>query len=437
MDKAPDAFRTISEVAELLETPAHVLRFWESRFPQIKPVKRAGGRRYYRPADVALLSGIRQLLHSEGMTIRGVQKVLREQGVRHVASLGGADLIDLDLEADEVFGDADTATETPQDMGQVLSIEGVARRSPSDPTGAMPSEVQALFPKAVQSPPKLPDVAPPVHPLVVPREGIGGFLAFSDTPKPKPRPPAEVMPPAQATLPFDVEVPEALHEFVEDDADQMAGATVTPHAFAPLEDRIAGLIADEAGVADAVSEAKLLAQEEQPDSDVPPDTDHAYFYDMQDTRDVRPEGDVLPETEEPYFSDLHDDRAIPPQTDALPLSDALPQTDEPYFSDLQDDTAIQPESDEPPEPDETAALYALDGIDALSDPHPLPGDAVEGHLPTTDTEAPPTLELAGLATRLRALAAHSEPLDRPELAELHSRLGLLHAQMAEAVRLRR
>lgn len=85
MEKSPDAFRTISEVAELLETPAHVLRFWESRFPQIRPVKRAGGRRYYRPADVALLTGIKRLLHDEGMTIRGVQKILREQGVRHVS----------------------------------------------------------------------------------------------------------------------------------------------------------------------------------------------------------------------------------------------------------------------------------------------------------------------------------------------------------------
>jgi DNA-binding transcriptional MerR regulator len=87
MDKSPEAFRTISEVAEALETPAHVLRFWESRFPQIRPVKRAGGRRYYRPADVALLTGIKRLLHDEGMTIRGVQKILREQGIRHVAGL--------------------------------------------------------------------------------------------------------------------------------------------------------------------------------------------------------------------------------------------------------------------------------------------------------------------------------------------------------------
>jgi resuscitation-promoting factor RpfA len=89
MEKSPDAFRTISEVADLLETPAHVLRFWESRFPQIRPVKRAGGRRYYRPADIALLAGIRHLLHEQGMTIRGVQKLLREQGVRHVSALGG------------------------------------------------------------------------------------------------------------------------------------------------------------------------------------------------------------------------------------------------------------------------------------------------------------------------------------------------------------
>lgn len=87
MPKSRDAFRTISEVAEWLETPAHVLRFWESKFTQVKPVKRAGGRRYYRPSDMELLSGIKKLLHDDGMTIKGVQKVLREQGVRHVSAL--------------------------------------------------------------------------------------------------------------------------------------------------------------------------------------------------------------------------------------------------------------------------------------------------------------------------------------------------------------
>ncbi|MBS1304163.1 MerR family transcriptional regulator [Loktanella sp. SALINAS62] len=99
MAKAPDAFRTISEVAEALDTPPHVLRFWESKFTHVKPVKRAGGRRYYRPDDLALLGGIKILLHDQGMTIKGAQKILREQGVKPVMLLF----------ADHQPGDADDA----------------------------------------------------------------------------------------------------------------------------------------------------------------------------------------------------------------------------------------------------------------------------------------------------------------------------------------
>ena len=84
MSKSPDAFRTISEVAEWLDTPAHVLRFWESKFSQVKPVKRAGGRRYYRPSDMLLLGGIKQLLHNDGLTIKGAQKVLSDKGIKAV-----------------------------------------------------------------------------------------------------------------------------------------------------------------------------------------------------------------------------------------------------------------------------------------------------------------------------------------------------------------
>ena len=87
-EKSPEAFRTISEVATELDMPQHVLRFWESRFAQVKPVKRAGGRRYYRPEDVDLLRGIRTLLYREGFTIKGAQKILREKGLRYVAELG-------------------------------------------------------------------------------------------------------------------------------------------------------------------------------------------------------------------------------------------------------------------------------------------------------------------------------------------------------------
>ncbi|KUL94866.1 hypothetical protein DK26_16055 [Bosea sp. WAO] len=91
--KSPDAFRTISEVAEDLDIPQHVLRFWETRFAQIKPLKRGGGRRYYRPDDVALLKGIRRLLYGEGYTIKGLQRILKEQGPRHVQAIGrGAEI---------------------------------------------------------------------------------------------------------------------------------------------------------------------------------------------------------------------------------------------------------------------------------------------------------------------------------------------------------
>jgi DNA-binding transcriptional MerR regulator len=86
MEKSAEAFRTISEVADDLDLPQHVLRFWETRFVQIKPLKRAGGRRFYRPEDVELLRAIRRLLYGEGYTIKGVQKILKEQGVRALIS---------------------------------------------------------------------------------------------------------------------------------------------------------------------------------------------------------------------------------------------------------------------------------------------------------------------------------------------------------------
>ena len=88
MEKSPEAFRTISEAAEELNLPQHVLRFWETRFSNIKPLKRGGGRRYYRPEDVLLLKGIRHLLYDRGFTIKGVQRILKDQGARFVAGIG-------------------------------------------------------------------------------------------------------------------------------------------------------------------------------------------------------------------------------------------------------------------------------------------------------------------------------------------------------------
>ncbi|RKT34068.1 DNA-binding transcriptional MerR regulator [Roseovarius halotolerans] len=130
MAKSADAFRTISEVADWLETPAHVLRFWESKFSQVKPVKRAGGRRYYRPADMQLLSGIKKLLHDDGMTIKGVQKILREQGVRHVTALSQP----LEGEAHDIEeARLEIAPETPPESAQVLNFrDGQASAAGAD-----------------------------------------------------------------------------------------------------------------------------------------------------------------------------------------------------------------------------------------------------------------------------------------------------------------
>ena len=87
MTKSADAFRTISEVAEWLDTETHVLRFWESKFSQIKPVKRAGGRRYYRPKDMLIIGGIKKLLHEDGLTIKGTQRIIKDKGLSYVSNL--------------------------------------------------------------------------------------------------------------------------------------------------------------------------------------------------------------------------------------------------------------------------------------------------------------------------------------------------------------
>lgn len=158
MAKSRDAFRTISEVAEWLETPAHVLRFWESKFTQIKPVKRAGGRRYYRPADMKLLGGIKQLLHEDGMTIKGVQKVLREQGVRHVAALNTYAVDeDTDPSGGEIIEDAPyVEVEVPD---SVVAFPGGAPNSEQPETLEMFPEAEDI-PAEVTDPEPLADAVP-------------------------------------------------------------------------------------------------------------------------------------------------------------------------------------------------------------------------------------------------------------------------------------
>ena len=123
VEKSPDAFRTISEVAEDLELPQHVLRFWETRFNQIKPLKRGGGRRYYRPDDVALLRGIRLLLYGEGFTIKGVQRLFKEKGSAFVVEVGRTGIVETVAAAD------------PEEPNSAASTNGgdTTQRPPSKP----------------------------------------------------------------------------------------------------------------------------------------------------------------------------------------------------------------------------------------------------------------------------------------------------------------
>jgi len=165
MSKSADAFRTISEVADWLGIPAHVLRFWESKFTQVKPVKRAGGRRYYRPADMQLLGGIRKLLHDEGMTIKGVQKVMREQGVHHVAAMSPPLDTDLDTTVAGIALDVPEAEEEPR--GQIVNFG----RSQAD----APTSKDKLA-----EPPKA-DAAPTDSTSDAPKESTAGASSSQET----------------------------------------------------------------------------------------------------------------------------------------------------------------------------------------------------------------------------------------------------------------
>ncbi|CCE07367.1 putative transcriptional regulatory protein, MerR family [Bradyrhizobium sp. STM 3843] len=132
MDKAPDAFRTISEVAQELDIPQHVLRFWETRFAQIKPMKRSGGRRYYRPDDVDLLKGIRRLLYGEGYTIRGVQRILKEHGIKSVQGLADASAAVSFGAIEETLGQALMETDHPEEEPEDETAEDEDQEASED-----------------------------------------------------------------------------------------------------------------------------------------------------------------------------------------------------------------------------------------------------------------------------------------------------------------
>jgi DNA-binding transcriptional MerR regulator len=191
MAKSPEAFRTISEVADWLGIPAHVLRFWESKFTQVKPVKRAGGRRYYRPGDMQLLGGIKKLLHDDGLTIKGVQKILRESGVGHVSELSQP-LDEMATDISPEFGPGrpeddiapEAADETAGEPAGDTVVHFQGRRSAPQPQASQidmdlaPADSESSEPQADDPPPVA--AGPPPEPRPAPPQ--------SGAPEPAPLP---------------------------------------------------------------------------------------------------------------------------------------------------------------------------------------------------------------------------------------------------------
>ena len=409
MDKSPDAFRTISEVAELLETPAHVLRFWESRFPQIKPVKRAGGRRYYRPADVALLSGIRHLLHDEGMTIRGVQKVLRDQGVRHVSGLaddGGDDTLeDLDLAMDQTTG--------PEPDNVVALTEWRSAAEAGETQSALREALLGTGPDGPE-----PDLAEPVAPI----SDISGH--------PKPGTPGHEAPMVNLFKP-------------------MSAADVPSRDSAPMQWSLFDLDPLPAAPSPAPQEEAPIAQaapppDATPDSlaDSPPDSSLVSPADAAPLQDLSAErSEPMSDAEGPAIPAPHvaplDPAPLAPAPSAEPGAEAAPPQAE-----LVEDLAGQAMPLAP----EATGLAAPE-----ASPHPDTGqdDAgpqIASSLPDNaapESSPPPAPQVAPdshpwLPPRLRALSQKGlakGTANAPDLASLralHQRAASLHARLAEA-----
>ncbi|MCA0856639.1 MerR family transcriptional regulator [Phaeobacter italicus] len=194
MSKSPDAFRTISEVAEWLGIQAHVLRFWESKFTQIKPVKRAGGRRYYRPADVDLLGSIKVLLHDQGMAIKDVQALLREHGAAHVASLADPD-----------------APSAAQGSAAASDVEPIENASADPVQGdVIEATVEATFEP----------VEPPAAPAPTPSAPAAAPGAWAEPASPAPATAAPTPAPAPQAMPPAAEAPQAAPTPVQADPAQ-------------------------------------------------------------------------------------------------------------------------------------------------------------------------------------------------------------------------
>ncbi len=382
MPKSRDAFRTISEVADWLETPAHVLRFWESKFTQVKPVKRAGGRRYYRPGDMELLGGIKKLLHEDGMTIKGVQKVLREQGVRYVSGLS-SQVADGDDEG--VIDDA-PYTEVPE---QPLTSEVVAFPTPAQ--AQLPMDMPAVEQPLPEAPRQ--GLAPPSD------EPLAQEAATADAPEAE-----EIETEAAAEqsglapqTPDDTTIaaPEETALPLEEEAPSEVG--IQQDAAEPLE---TGAALEVSSTEDTTGMEADLAEPPAPEDVIATTPDTPGFDDLplpQATSDSSnaPEGDsdASAEALDPG-SETPNSWSLGEQPDETPPVEALDPIHETTV-DASDDstTALEQDSDSAPLPHVTEpSPPSATEIDAGAPTEAPPAQNASALLETAEAESPPDVE---------------------------------------------
>ena len=400
MDKSPDAFRTISEVSEWLETPAHVLRFWESRFTQLKPVKRAGGRRYYRPADMALLGGIKKLLHDDGLTIRGVQKILREQGVRHVAALsvvGGdkPDLIELDARGFHVVG--------PDDEAPMLADAPEIDRMAEGDAGTGPAGALVLeFSQAVENADRAGDIVEPPVPEGF-EEEWAALLAEERAER------AAAGRPHTARRPDVILDPDLEAEAVAE-AEAETGALAEDAAEVEVElaaeaEALAEVSAEAEEAAEADAEAELAAED---------DEQHAAALEARWPNAA------------PVIADLFRKRPEPTPPEPTPAEPTPPEPTPPEPA-APEPKGLEPHAPEPNVPEPIPLDPATWGdLEALPEPAlpPEPQPRAVPVLADPDAALPQTVPLVNLMRHV------GRKRDRAALAALESRLSDLRARLA-------
>ncbi|WP_259806498.1 MerR family transcriptional regulator [Aliiroseovarius crassostreae] len=402
--KSPDAFRTISEVADWLGVPTHVLRFWESRFSQVKPVKRAGGRRYYRPTDMALLGGIRKLLHEDGMTIRGVQKLLREQGVKHVAAM--SPLLD--------------SPPLPQNAeGNVVSFDPAERardgQAQSGDGQTQPDEDAATTPDVT---------APPAEEVTEEIAEAGISETDADTSPAAPTDPLAPLPQKDRTIAEALENGPGTAPAPEDIVDEPAAPITTDPSTIPstTEDGEDADVAevqtevttapDSTAPAEAMSSQSAFTEEDIPTTAADPATDPLPPLPEQMPPEERATsapaadtvpGEASPEAEQPVATEVAqegeavDPPASPQPMDLFGFADTLPgeapdagPASPPATlpsTEGQDPAPTAPTDSEPAATDEALSAELPD----LADDAPLPTDA-DPDFGADETPVAPTLE---------------------------------------------